>query len=144
MKLIFVAKKLFEAYLIISADSTVVETIGVSRRYNGQYNSFIISSDFLFSHPITTLSGRIKSFIAEPSRKNSGLETTSKYFSFIFFEMIFFTSLVVPTGTVDLVTTIQYLLTLLLISSATSQTKDKSASPSILFEGVPTVMKIIK
>ena len=32
---------------------------------------------------------------------------------------------------------------LLLISSATSQTKDKSASPSILFEGVPTVIKII-
>ena len=57
--------------------------------------------------------------------------------------MIFFTSLVVPTGTVDFVTTMQYLLILLLISSATSQTKDKSASPSILFEGVPTVMKII-
>ena len=57
--------------------------------------------------------------------------------------MIFFTCFVVPTGTVDLVTTIQYLLILLLITSATSQTKDKSASPSILFEGVPTVMKII-
>ena len=57
--------------------------------------------------------------------------------------MIFFTFLVVPTGTVDLVTTIQYLVMLLLISSATSQTNDKSASPSILFEGVPTVMKII-
>jgi hypothetical protein len=49
----------------------------------------------------------------------------------------------VPTGTVDLVTTMQYLFRFLLISSATSQTKDKSASPSILFEGVPTVMKII-
>ena len=33
-----------------------------------------------------------------------------------FLEMIFFTSMVVPTGTVDLVTTIQYLLILLLIS----------------------------
>ena len=32
---------------------------------------------------------------------------------------------------------------LLLISLATSQTKDRSASPSILFEGVPTVIKII-
>ena len=81
--------------------------------------------------------------MAEPSRKNSGLETTSKFFSFIFFAIILFTSFVVPTGTVDLVTTIQYLFILLLISSATFQTNDRSASPSILLEGVPTVMKII-
>ena len=37
IKEIFVAKKLFEAYLIISAVSIVVETIGVSKRYKGRY-----------------------------------------------------------------------------------------------------------
>ena len=79
-------------------------------------------SDFLFSLPITTRSGLIKSLIAEPSRKNSGLETTSKFSLLIFFKMIFLTSFVVPTGTVDLVTIIQYLLICSLISSATFHT----------------------
>ena len=70
----------------------------------------MIFSDFLFSVPIITLFGLIKSLIADPSRRNSGLDTTSKSFWSILFEIIFFTSLVVPTGTVDLVTTKQYLL----------------------------------
>ena len=92
---------------------------------------------------MTTRSGRIKSFTAEPSRKNSGFDTTSKLFSLIFSKIIFFTCFVVPTGTVDLVTMRQYFLMFSLISMAASQTKLKSASPSILFEGVPTVIKII-
>ena len=81
--------------------------------------------------------------MADPSRKNSGLETTSKKFWSTLFDIIFFTSLVVPTGTVDLVTTKQYLFILSEISSATCQTKLKSASSSNLLEGVPTVIKKI-
>ena len=45
--------------------------------------------------------------MAEPSLKNSGLDTTSNKFSFVLFEIISFIFLVVPTGTVDLVTTRQ-------------------------------------
>jgi hypothetical protein len=55
--------------------------------------------------PMTTLSGRMKSSMAEPSRRNSGLETTSKSASGRVSAMIRSTSRPVPTGTVDLVTT---------------------------------------
>ena len=85
----------------------------------------------------------MKSSIADPSRKNSGLETTSKNFWSTLFDIIFFTSLVVPTGTVDLVTTKQYFFILSEISSATCHTKLKSASSSNLLVGVPTVIKKI-
>ena len=93
-----------------SDDSIEVDTIGVSFKFNGLYNSFIIFSDFLFSQPITTRSGRIKSSIAEPSRKNSGFDTTSKFSWLTFSKIICLTCCVVPTGTVDLVTTRQYFL----------------------------------
>ena len=55
--------------------------------------------------PITTRSGRMKSFIAAPSLRNSGFETTPK------FARVFFRSVInfrmcspVPIGTVDFVT----------------------------------------
>ena len=82
----------------------------------------MIFSDFEFSLPITTLSGLIKSSIAEPSLKNSGLDTTSKRSSGTNFPMIFLISFEVPTGTVDLVTTTQYFFIFFAISSATDQT----------------------
>jgi hypothetical protein len=55
--------------------------------------------------PITTLSGRMKSEIAAPSRRNSGLETTSKLACGATARMRRATSRPVPTGTVDFVTT---------------------------------------
>ena len=119
MKEIFDAKKLFDAYLIISEDSIVVDTIGVSIKYKGLYNSLIISSDFLFSLPITTRSGLIKSLIAEPSLKNSGLETTSTNLFLIFDLKIFSNLSPVVTGTVDLVIIILYLFINFLICFAT-------------------------
>ena len=53
--------------------------------------------------PITTLSGLIKSLIAFPSLKNSGLEITENSECIQFSLIIFSTSSQVPTGTVDLI-----------------------------------------
>ena len=53
---------------------------------------------------MTTRSGRMKSLMAEPSRRNSGFDTTSKLASGRALRMILSTSSPVPTGTVDLVT----------------------------------------
>ena len=55
--------------------------------------------------PITTRSGRMKSVIAAPSRRNSGLETTAASISGRASRRIASTRSPVPTGTVDLVTT---------------------------------------
>ena len=55
--------------------------------------------------PTTILSGNLKSLIASPSRKNSGLETTEKS-TFEFFSISILTFSDVPTGTVDLSTII--------------------------------------
>ena len=56
------------------------------------------------SVPMTTRSGRIKSPIAEPSRRNSGFEQMSNAACGRHFWIISDTSRPVPTGTVDLVT----------------------------------------
>ena len=47
--------------------------------------------------------------MALPSLRNSGLETTSKFASLLYFLIIFFNSEEVPTGTVDFVIITQYL-----------------------------------
>jgi hypothetical protein len=47
----------------------------------------------------------LKSSIAAPSRRNSGLETTANWAFGLVSRMIASTSSPVPTGTVDLVTT---------------------------------------
>ena len=54
---------------------------------------------------MTTRSGRMKSPMAEPSRRNSGLLATSKSAVGLVRRMIASTSRPVPTGTVDLLTT---------------------------------------
>jgi hypothetical protein len=54
---------------------------------------------------MTIRSGRMKSLIAEPSRKNSGFDTTSKVPSGRCVLRMRSISSPVPTGTVDLVTT---------------------------------------
>ena len=77
MKEIFVAKKAFEAYLMSSAVSSVVTTMGVSSRNSGSWILRRMAAARLLSAPITTRSGRMKVSIAEPSRRNSGLDATS-------------------------------------------------------------------
>ena len=70
----------------------------------GEYSFFITLETFFSLEPITILSGYLKSRIASPSLKNSGLEITVKNFFFLL--KIFSISSPVPIGTVDLVTSI--------------------------------------
>jgi hypothetical protein len=56
------------------------------------------------SAPTTTRSGRLKSSIAEPSRRNSGFEAISNSASGRVLRIISSTLRLVPTGTVDFVT----------------------------------------
>ena len=60
------------------------------------------------SEPTIIRSGRIKSEMAAPSRKNSGFDTTSKSASAFAFATILATLRPVPTGTVDFVTITVY------------------------------------
>jgi hypothetical protein len=61
----------------------------------------------------------VKSLIASPSLKNSGLDTTENFFFEFFFDIIFSISSPVVTGTVDLVIIILNLFIDELISLAT-------------------------
>ena len=99
MKVIFVARKELEAYLVSSADFSSINIIGFPCLTNGWYSSSISFFAFSLLVPTTTLSGFIKSCTANPSLKNSGFETTSK--STLEFSLItFVTFSAVPTGTV--------------------------------------------
>ena len=93
--------------------------------------------------PITTRSGYLKSLIASPSLKNSGLETTSNKFFLFFFDNIFSISSPVPKGTVDFVIIILCLFKLLEIVFATENTLERSAELPSLDGGVPTAINII-
>ena len=77
MNEILVARKAFEAYLMSSAVSSVVSTIGVSIRNSGSWSFLRMVRARGVSAPMTTRSGRMKVSIAEPSRRNSGFEATS-------------------------------------------------------------------
>ena len=95
------------------------------------------------SVPTTTRSGVIKSLIAVPSFKNSGLEATSNTISTPRFSnsarTVSFTFWAVPTGTVDLVTNMVYLWIFCPNVLATAKTYFKSALPSSS-GGVPTAL----
>ena len=74
MNEIFVARKAFEASLIISALATSVRTIGApSGSYSAATRS--ASDSESSSAPTTTRSGCMKSSTAVPSFRNSGFET---------------------------------------------------------------------
>jgi hypothetical protein len=72
--------------------------VQVKRAVNFSYYSFRASSV-----PMTIRSGCLKSWIAAPSRKNSGFDTTATSTLGRISRMIRSTSSPVPTGTVDLV-----------------------------------------
>ena len=115
INVILVAKKAFDAYLISSADLLEVWKYLPPFLIKGRYNFFKILFALLLLVPTTTLSGNWKSLIASPSLKNSGLDTTSNLFLFLFDFKIFVILSPVVTGTVDLVTIILYLFRLDLI-----------------------------
>ena len=103
MNVIFVARNEFAAYLVNSADFSSIKIIGFPWRTNGLYNWSIVFFARSEEVPITTRSGFIKSSTAKPSRKNSGLETTSKA-TVAFLATAACTFSAVPTGTVLLST----------------------------------------
>ena len=75
--------------------------MGVSRSYNGRYTARIVSEARWLSTPITTRSGWRKSPTAEPSRRNSGLDTTLNSVPFgLASSMMAATLRAVPTGAV--------------------------------------------
>ena len=127
IKLILVASIALEAYFVISADNISINIIRKLFSRKGRYNLDIKSSAFLLSTPTITLSGLIKSFIAAPSFKNSGLEATSKSRSVSprssnRLRILSLTLKDVPTGTVLFVTTKSGTVILFAIVSTTSST----------------------
>ena len=88
MKVILVAKKAFEAYFISSAPRLDVVKNLDPLFIKGWYRRFNILKVFGALEPTTILSGYLKSLIASPSLKNSGLDTTVKFLDL--FLLIFF------------------------------------------------------
>ena len=103
MKLIFIARKALAAYLASSADSRLTNINGALRSASGLYSRSMIARARGSSQPTSTRSGWVKSWIAEPSRRNSGFEHTAKSASGRSLRRRRSISRLVPTGTVDLV-----------------------------------------
>ncbi|KKQ79486.1 MAG: hypothetical protein UT01_C0038G0004 [Candidatus Daviesbacteria bacterium GW2011_GWA1_38_7] len=97
---ILVAKNALEAYLI---SSELLRSVTTNGHLSFSYIFWTNCAAFLFLEPITMRSVFAKSSIADPSFKNSGLETTSN--SPLNLVLIMFsTRSLVPTGTVLLIT----------------------------------------
>ena len=78
MKLILVASSEFAAYLVSSEDFRLMKIRRSRRlRQNGAYRSRMTSIACSSSVPMTMRSGFMKSSIAAPSFRNSGLEMTA-------------------------------------------------------------------
>ena len=73
MKEILVARKALAAYLIVSADAGSVTITGAVMP---RYSDATCTAAAWSSAPITMRSGLRKSWMAEPSRRNSGFDTT--------------------------------------------------------------------
>ncbi len=135
-----VASMALAAYFVTSAEAMSMKRTRLPPwRVNGEYSSPMTALASSSSTPITTRSGFMKSSIAAPSFRNSGLEhtangvcvcdlTAARTFS------------AVPTGTVDLVTMTLGPSIVRPISFATPSTCCRSAEPSSP-GGVPTAMK---
>jgi hypothetical protein len=87
-----------EAYLIVSAEAGSVTSTGAPRDSNRPATRVAAAGS---SAPTTMRSGLRKSWMAEPSRRNSGLDTTATSSR----PSTSSTTRVDPTGTVDLLTT---------------------------------------
>ena len=98
IKEIFVAKKAFAAYLIVSDDTGSEKITGAS---TPSYNAPTRAHTSCVSAPTTTRDGCKKSYTAVPSRKNSGFDATCTSLR----PSKPATVLLAPTGTVDLLTT---------------------------------------
>ena len=93
------ARKALAAYLIVSAEAGLVTISGAG---TPRYSVATRIAAAWSSLPITMRSGWRKSWIADPSRRNSGFDTTLTSDR----PSAFSTTFVDPTGTVDLLITI--------------------------------------
>ncbi len=98
-----VASMAFAAYLHSSALAQSIIMIGAPVRVYGAYSSRMISPARASSAPITTRSGFMKSSMAAPCFRNSGLLTTLKGWE-VSRLTASLTRSAVPTGTVLLFT----------------------------------------
>ena len=98
MKLSLVARKALHAYLMVSA---VVASVTRSGAPVDAKSAPTLAAAEGSSAPTTTRSGLNESWMAVPSRRNSGLETTETSVR----PMSLSTTSAEPTGTVDLLTT---------------------------------------
>ena len=114
MNEIRVANIAFAAYFVISAEGMSMKITRKFWSMSGRYKRVITSCAFSDSVPTTTRSGDMKSLMAAPSFRNSGFEATSKGTCTPRLSssawMAAFTFFAVPTGTVDFVTRMVYLL----------------------------------
>ena len=122
-KLSLVARKALDAYLIVSA---VAASVTISGAWVDANSAPTRAAAARSSAPTTIRSGCRASWMAVPSRRNSGFDTTatsgrSRSCS---------TSRVEPTGTVDLLTTTAPCSRWGAISTATASRKLTSAAPS--------------
>ncbi len=137
MNEIFAARKALLAYLIISAVRRSVMTIGAR---NGKCNCATLFAASLSREPITLRCGLIKSAMAEPSRRNSGQDTTAKSIGLGCAPFtISATQSPVPIGTVDLLIMISGAVMFWAMDFAADSTYFRSAFPSTP-DGVPTAI----
>ena len=141
MKLILVASRQLATYLVISALSGDITRNGRSVRKNGAYSSCRVSATSGLRTPTTTRSGLLKSSIAAPSLRNSGLLATSNG-TLATSAMRRASSALVPTGTVLLMTITLGSVRFSAICWPTAQTPLRSAPPWSAW-GVPTATKMI-
>src|SRR5215210_7268734 len=122
-KVTLAARKAFDAYLIVSADAGSVTITGARRALNRPATRAAATWSW---EPMTMRSGFMLSCTAEPSRRNSGLETTLTSSR----PSTSSTTRAEPTGTVDLLTTMHSGASNGPISAAAARMYDRSADPS--------------
>ena len=114
------------AYFVISALGVLMKMSLSLFLAKGAYRARMMAAVFSDSVPMTTRSGFMKSWMAAPSLRNSGLETMSKGMSLPRFASSSATTartfFAVPTGTVDLSTMMSSCSMRLPIPLATSRT----------------------
>ena len=123
------ARNELAAYLTNSAVSTLVTTSGTPFATLASYKDLIVAAARSVRTPATIRAGWMKSSTAEPWRKNSGLATKSNSMSGRVATISAAISSLVPTGTVDLITTVVPSSIVLAVATVAEVTAERSAAP---------------